>query len=74
MTCPHTPERYIMIRRPAAAHPTWLPVGDPAWRLVDAHGTMLRDSDGVSLRFTTDIEALEWLSKHDIPLLHPENY
>lgn len=62
---------YIMIRRPSAAHPTWLPVEGPQWRLVGPDGTMLRDSDGYSLRFSTDREALKWLDRHDIPLLPP---
>ncbi len=68
---PYSTRTHIMIKRPDAAHPTWLPVGDPAWRLVERDGTMLRDSDGVSLRFGTDTEALEWLEKHNVDLLLP---
>ncbi len=62
---------FIMIRRPKQAHPTWLPVDGPQWRLVDTHGTTLRDSDGCSLLFTTDTEALEWMQKHKVQLLPP---
>lgn len=61
----------ISIERPTAAYPSWLPVDGPPWRLVTANGTFLRDSDGYSLRFSTDTEALHWLEKHSIPLLAP---
>jgi len=54
------------------AHPSWLPVDGPPWRLVDYLGTFLRDADGHSIRFHTDEEALEYLSKKGIPLMNPK--
>ena len=54
-----------------AAHPTWLPVEGPQWRLVDQKGTMLRDPDGHSMRFATDADALAYLERKNIPLLPP---
>jgi hypothetical protein len=54
-----------------AAHPTWLPVDGPQWRLVDQNGTMLRDVDGDSMRFSSDVDALRYLKIKKIPLLKP---
>jgi hypothetical protein len=54
-----------------AAHPSWLPVEGPQWRLVDQSGTFLRDPDGHSMRFTTDSDALAYLKRKGIPLLKP---
>lgn len=61
----------IYIERPERAHPTWLPVDGPKWRLVGPDGRMLIDSDGYSLRFSTDQEALTWMERHNIDLLVP---
>lgn len=66
----HDPKE-IRLRRPNAAYPAWLPIDPPSWRLVGPDGTMLRDSDGYCLRFTTDHDALAWLTAHSIPLLTP---
>lgn len=64
----HEPD-LITIPRPEAARPAYMPLDESPWRLVDPSGSMLRDSDGYSLRFHTDTEALHWLQIHNIPLL-----
>ena len=66
-----TPAKYITVERPEQAHPTWLPVDGPPWRLVDPYGTFVRDSDGYSLRFPSDDEALKWMQIHNVQLLPP---
>lgn len=61
----------ITLKRPKAAYPAYLPLDSAPWRLVDKSGSMLRDSDGYSLRFESDGEALKWLKAHKVPLLPP---
>ena len=71
---PHPPTPSVVRRthlKVKAAHPGWIPVDGPAWRLVDEKGAFLRDPDGHSVRFTTDDEALAYLKRKGIPLLPP---
>lgn len=56
---------------PDKAHPTWLPIPERPWRLVGPGGTFVQNDLGISLRFESAEEAIQYLTEHDIELWKP---
>lgn len=54
---------------PSAATPGYLPLDERPWCVADGKGQLLRDGNRELLRFTNEEEVLDWLHRHNIPLL-----